>query len=228
MNARLLLLLLSLPLIPTVAEAATPRAATAHYQVTYNGISASGSMSLRPDQDGRRWTYALAMGNSVARIEQATVFRAGTTSFLPLAATRNMRYPLGSRSVTTRFDWSARSAAWTGDVKPGKAGPVPVQPGDVEPLLLNLRLVEDVAAGRPLAYRVVDNGRVKNMRYTRLANQTIQVGGRSMDAIRLFHGDGPKQTVVWLVPGAPFPARILQHEPGGDSVDLRMTSWRPA
>ena len=52
-------------------------------------------------------------------------------------------------------------ARWTGDVKPDRAGPVKLQAGDLDAMLLNLAIVRDVAAGKPLNYRMVDDGRAK-------------------------------------------------------------------
>ncbi len=202
--------------------------ASAQYQVSYNGMDAIGNMALRPASGTQRWTYTLTLGNRVASIEQATVFDASGPRYLPLASSRHLTYPLGRRAVTTRFNWREGRVSWTGDVKPAKRGPVALQRGDMDPLLLNLSLASDAAAGRSLNYRVAENGRVRPMAYTRLRNQDVTVDGKRYSAIRLFHADGAKKTVVWVVPGVPLPVRILQHEPEGDTIDLRMQSWRKA
>ncbi|MBW8811028.1 MAG: DUF3108 domain-containing protein, partial [Lysobacter sp.] len=38
--------------------------------------------------------------------------------------------------------------------------------------------------------------------------------------------NGDKETIAWVVPGMPVPARILQRENGSDAIDLRVQAVR--
>src|SRR3546814_21116453 len=58
------------------------------------------------------------------------------------------------------YDWDKGLATWSGDVKPERAGPVKLQPGDVDARLLNLELARDVQAGEPLDYRKIGRANV--------------------------------------------------------------------
>ncbi len=96
--------------------------------------------------------------------------------------------------------------------------------GDMDALLINLALVRDVAAGKPLSYRLVDNGRAKQLDYRITGTEKIDVGGQSQQATRVVSTDGDKETIAWVVKGMPVPARILQREGGKDALDLRVKS----
>ncbi|MDX1549953.1 MAG: DUF3108 domain-containing protein, partial [Lysobacter spongiicola] len=117
-------------------------------------------------------------------------------------------------------------ASWSGDVKPERSGPIKLQAGDMDALLINLAIVRDLEAGKPLDYRMVDDGRVKQMSYKVAGKESIQVGGQQRQATKVVNTDGDKQTIAWVVDGIPVPARILQREDGKDSIDLRVKSVR--
>ena len=118
-------------------------------------------------------------------------------------------------------------ARWSGDVKPDRAGPVKLQAGDLDAMLVNLALARDVAAGKPLNYRMVDDGRAKQTELHRSpARKQITVGGKPQQATKVSRTDGDKQTIAWVVDGLPVPARILQRKDGKDEMDLRLNSVR--
>jgi hypothetical protein len=211
-------LLLSLVATPTGALEATQ----ARYQVSYNGMSAPGSMSMRPQ--GGRWLVSLEMGNALASIDQATVFDVSSGRLRPLGSSRHVSTPLSRKAIVARFDWRAARATWSGDIKPARAGPVILQAGDVDPLLLNVALVRDALAGKPMRYRMLENGRARTLSYQRLGKVRMTVAGSSREAIKLFAASGSKQYVVWVVPGFGLPVRMIQHEAGGDTIDMRMQS----
>ena len=124
------------------------------------------------------------------------------------------------------YDWAKREACWSGDVKPDRSGPVALQPGDLDAMLVNLAIARDAAAGKPLSYRMVDDGRAKQMTYQVAGKETVTVGGKQQQATKLTRSDGDKQTVVWVVDGFPVPARILQRKGGQDEMDLKLTAVR--
>ena len=68
----------------------------------------------------------------------------------PLSSTDLSRLLVKKKAVNTNFDWGKNQATWSGDVKAGRAGPVALQAGDMDALLVNLAIVRDVAAGKPL------------------------------------------------------------------------------
>ena len=101
-----------------------------------------------------------------------------------------------------------------------------LQDGDLDAMLLNLAIVRDVAAGRPLKYRMVDNGVVRPQAYQTLGKETVTVAGKPRVATKVSRSSEGKQVIVWVVEGLPVPARILQKKDGKDELDLVLQSVR--
>ncbi|HYM86938.1 MAG TPA: DUF3108 domain-containing protein [Pseudoxanthomonas sp.] len=198
---------------------------TADYQASAMGMQGNGQMSITAQGDNR-WQYSLTIKNSLVDLSQKTVFEDDGGVLRPLSSSDVSRLLVKKKSVNTVFDWGKNQAVWTGDVKPDRAGPVALKAGDMDALLVNLAIVRDVAAGKPLNYRMVENGNAKPMSYQVAGKEKITIGGKSRDATKVVRTSGKKEMIVWVVAGMPVPARILQREDGQDSIDLQIKSWR--
>jgi hypothetical protein len=204
---------------------------TADYQVYFQGNpQGAGTMRLAR-LDGNRWKYSLDIKGTSgmaalagADIAQSTTFEVVDGHWRPLSGSDSSKMLFKQSRKTATYDWDAGVASWSGDVKPERAGPVRLRPGDMDAMLLNLALARDVAADKPLQYRMVDDGRVRQLSYTVAGQETITVDGRSRQATKVVRTDGDKQTIAWVVDGLPVPARILQREDGRDELDLRIRS----
>lgn len=216
-------LLLALAVASAPALAVKPF--TADYQASYMGMQATGKMTLAAAGENR-WRYNLSIANSLANLSQTTVFEERGGQWRPLSGTDSSKVLVKKSSKNASYDWSSGVATWNGDVKADRSGPVKLQAGDLDALLVNLALVRDVHAGKPLRYRMVDDGRVRQMNYTVAGKETITVDGKPQQATKVVSAGGEKQTIVWVVDGMPVPARILQREGGKDSIDLRVQSVR--
>jgi hypothetical protein len=212
-----------------LAVASLPAAAieafTAQYQASAMGMQGDGQMSIT-SQGSNRWQYSLTIKNQLVDLSQKTVFDEQKGWLRPLSSADLSRVLVKKKAVNANFDWSKNEATWNGDVKPERAGPVALKPGDMDALLVNLALVRDVAAGKPLSYRMVENGSAKTMSYQVAGKEKITIGGQSRDATKVVRTSGNKETIVWVVPNMPVPARILQREDGQDSIDLQLKAWR--
>ena len=198
---------------------------TADYEANYMGMQANGRMTLAP-AGGERWRYNLSISNQLADLSQTTVFEENGGQWRPISGTDSTKVLIKKTNKVANYDWSTGVASWTGDMKPDRKGPIKLQAGDLDELLINLALVRDVAAGKPLSYRMVEDGRVKQMRYTVAGKESITVGGKPQQATKVVSSNGDKQTIAWVVEGMPVPARILQRENGEDSIDLRVRAIR--
>lgn len=218
-------LLLATALTVASAPALAVKPFTADYQANYMGMQASGRMTLVAAGDNR-WRYNLSISNSLADLSQTTVFEEHAGQWRPLSGTDSTKVLIKKTNKVADYNWSSGTASWSGDMKPDRKGPIKLQSGDMDALLINLALVRDVAAGKPLNYRMVEDGRVKQMRYTVAGKEAIDIGGKSQQATKVVSSNGDKQTIAWVVEGLPVPARILQRENGQDSIDLRVRSVR--
>jgi hypothetical protein len=196
---------------------------TADYQASYMGLQGKGRMTLEPQGDNR-WKYTLSIGSGGIKLDQSTVFEDLDGKWRPLSGTDSSLLLIKKTDKQATYDWDKGVATWSGDVKAERAGPVKLQAGDVDALLLNLELARDVPAGKPLSYRMVEDGRVKQMSYRVVGKDTISVGGKSRAATKVSYANGNKETVAWVVEGLPVPARILQRKDGKDEIDLRIQS----
>ena len=140
--------LLSLLLAAAPAWAVKPF--TADYEASVmGGISADAQMTLA-SAGGDRWNYVLSVDSPVATLRQSTVFEARGGAWRPLSGNDSTQMLIKKSQKNASYDWAKGEARWSGDVKADRAGPVKLQDGDLDAMLLNLAIVRDVAAGKPL------------------------------------------------------------------------------
>ena len=214
--------LLALALAVAPAWAAKPFVAEYRARVM-GGVSADARMSLTSN-GGDRWTYALDIDSPVATLRQATVFEERNGAWRPLSGQDSSQFLMKKSQKNATYDWGKGEARWSGDVKPDRMGPVRLQEGDLDAMLLNLALVRDVGAGQPLKYRMVDNGVVRAQSYQNMGKDTVTVAGKTYSATKVSRSSDNKQVIVWVVDGLPVPARILQKKDGKDELDLVLKS----
>lgn len=196
---------------------------TATYTANYMGLQANGRMTLA-SAGGNRWTYSLDIQSSIAQLSQSTTFEDDGGQWKPLSGSDSSQLLIKQKKTNANYDWASHTATWSGDVKPDQAGPVPLQTGDLDGMLINLAIARDAAAGKPMHYRMVDGGRAKQLDYQVVGKESITIGGQAHEATKVSTASGDKQTLVWIVDGVPVPARILQRKDGKDEIDLRMTA----
>jgi len=196
---------------------------TADYQANYMGIQGIGRMVL-VQAGGSRWRYSLDIGGSMANLNQTTVFEDSNGLWRPISNSDTSAVLVKRKQKNATYDWSRGEARWTGDVKPDRAGPVKLQSGDLDAMLINLAIARDVPTGKPLRYRMVDDGRVKQLNYQVTGKETITVAGKARQATKVTRVDGDKQEMLWVIDGMPVPARILRRKDGQDEMDLQLKS----
>jgi len=208
----------------------------AGYRATFMGLQATANMSLTrvegESEGAERWNYRLEIEGAGARLVQSTLFEAEGDDWRPLGSHDSQvgesgvaRLLVKNRSTESTWDWQRREARWTGDLDPERSAPVPLQPGDLDAMLLNLVLVRDVTARRPLTYRLVDDGRAREQRFQRAGTEEISVGETTHRALKVRREDGNRAITVWIVEGIPVPVRLLQQRKGKDHIDLRLNQW---
>lgn len=197
----------------------------AEYQASYMGMQANGNMTLSQESGGK-WRYTLQVKNQLADLRQSTVFEQAGERLRPLTSQDSSVLLVKKRNVQANYNWTSNQATWTGDVKPERRGPVALRAGDMDALLINLAIARDLAAGRPLTYRMVDEGRIKQMTYRVVGKEQVTVNGRSYEATKVSRVDGNKELLAWVVPEFPVPTRLLQRENGQDALDLTIKSLK--
>jgi hypothetical protein len=196
---------------------------TANYQASYMGMQANGVMTLAAE-GANRWRYSLQIKNPMADLSQSTVFDELAGKLRPLSSHDRSVLLVKRKQVDASYDWNSKQATWSGDVKPERRGPIRLRDGDMDALLINLAIARDLAAGKPLNYRMVDDGRIKPMTYRVVGKENVTIDGKPREATKVSRVDGNKEQIAWIVAGMPVPARLLQRENGQDALDLTIKS----
>lgn len=208
----------ALALAGAPAFAAQPFSAA--YTANYMGMKATGRMAIEPAGNGQ-WQYTLEVRNQLADLVQTTTFDEDGGVLRPLSGSDSNKLLIKKSNRKANYDWSRGVATWSGDVKPDRAGPVQLRKGDLDALLVNLAIARDAAAGKPMRYRLVDNGKARDLSYAIAGKEAVTVNGKSQQATKVVSTSGEKKTTLWVVPGVPVPVRIMQVN-DGDTIDLRI------
>lgn len=220
-----LLLGAALLAIAASAPAGAVKPFSANYTANYMGMQGTGKMTIAA-AGANRWKYSLNIRSNVAQLSQSTTFEDKNGEWRPLSGTDSSLLLIKRSNKTATYDWAKGEARWSGDVKAERAGPVKLKEGDMDALLVNLAIARDAAAGKPMNYRMVDDGRAKQMSWQVAGTESLTIGGTTKEATKVSRSDGDKQTVVWVVEGLPVPARILQRKDGRDQIDLKISSLK--
>ena len=195
----------------------------ADYNANWKGVSAKAKISLSR-ASGNRWNYELSINNSLGSSSQITVFDEQGDTLRPLSGVDSTQLLFKKMQKNATYDWTQNEARWTGDVKPDRSGPVKLQAGDLDGMLINLAIVRDVAAGKSMNYRMVDNGVARPQTYQNMGKDTVTIAGQPRNATKVGRDSDGKQVIVWVVEGIPTPARILQRKDGKDELELTLRS----
>ncbi len=206
----------------------------ANYQVLRAGRALGEATMQVVHGEGPRWRVDLGMhgtgiiGLAGINAEQSTVFDTIGETYRPLTQSTLRRTLFTRKQTIGTYDWPSLSAGWTGDVRKTRRAPVLLQPGDMSGLLINLAIIRDAQPGKVLDYRFVDDGRIRNHRYTVASElETVAVGDIGYNAMRVTRAQGDnEETVIWVVDGVPTPIRMLQRENGVDTYDLRLVDYK--
>lgn len=195
---------------------------TADYTASYMGLQGNARMTLSQGGGGH-WTYALDITAPVAQLSQSTTFEDNGGQWRPLSGHDMTSVLIKKSDKQATYDWSSGQARWSGDVKDDRRGPVALHPGDLDAMLLNLAIVRDVHEGnKSLSYRMVDEGRGKQMTYRVAGKDSVTIDGKQRPATRVEGEDGERETVLWVVDDLPVPARVLRRHNGKDEMDLKL------
>ena len=214
-------LLLSLAAVSAHAGELKPFKAS--YRANYNNMAANATMSLAP-AGANRWTYTMSVQNALMQLNRSSTVDASGAQLRPLANRETINMLIKKKAKQASFDWAGGQASWSGDVKPDRKGPIKLQAGDVDGMTLNLAIVRDALAGKPMRYRLIENGKAKPLAFTSAGKESVTVDGKAMQAVKVSGSDGGDHMTLWVVDGIPVPVRIQQREDDGDTIDLRLQS----
>lgn len=123
--------------------------------------------------------------------------------------------PEEGRRVSVEFDWAAGQAT---NESEGQRWRMDVDAGTQDKLLYQLTLTFDLRRGADtFDYPVADGGRLKNYRFTRLGEETLDSPLGRYRTVKLQHvrGNRGRRTTLWISPELDFmPLRVDQEKDG--------------
>jgi hypothetical protein len=221
-------------LAPALAAAAVPRTYTARYEVLRNGdrlgeatISFSALPNGRYDFTSRtRGSGGLAAVLGVS-IDERSILRwnDGRPETVAYSLAQKVGWKDKARSLTV----DAAAGRITSTDK-GEAVEMPYRAGVLDRHAVSIALMQDLAAGRQgdLEYAVAEKREVQTHRYRTAGTASVDTPMGAMQAVRVDRvresGDG-RSTQFWLSGRHGYlPVRMLQKEPDGESIEMRILS----
>jgi len=229
-------LLASATLLPALALGAMPAPYTAGYEVLRNG-----------DRAGQATVSLKALGGGRAEFRSSTTGSEGLAAIAGAAVEERsiLRWQDGSPE-TVSWEYH-QQVAWKSRDRSLKVDPVarrldlrdkdkryspPYRAGVLDRQSVTVALMQDVAAGRSgvLRYSVPDKDEMGTWVFRTGASERIDTPMGAQHALRVERvreDGGGRSTTLWLAQDRGYvPLRILQKEPDGETIDMRITSLR--
>jgi len=231
---RMAALLLALAPLSALAQLPAPYSAT--YEVRRNGDPlGTATVVFRQLPNGRYELRSHTVGSqglaAIAGVDldEHSVLRLSGDVPETVAYSYRQKMAWKSKSRDIRVDADARRIQYTDkdrDYSP------PYRPGVIDRNAITVALMADVAAGKPgdLQYLIPGKDELETWTYRAGAPERIQSALGSEDAIRverIRESSNGRTTTLWLGRNRGFvPLRILQKEPDGETIEMRITSLR--
>ena len=225
--------LFALLLLPLVATAA-PKPYTAHYEVLRNGerlgeatirfaLLANGRYDLTTSTRGNSGMAAV-LG---VRMDERSILR--WHDGRPETVAYSLAQKIGWKDKQRSLKVDADAGRITSTEK-GKDVTMPYQAGVLDRHAVSIALMQDLAAGAQgdLTYTVAERRAVGMQRFHQAERARLDTAMGTQDVVRVDRvrdsGDG-RTTQFWLAADRGFvPVRMLQKEPNGESIEMRIVS----
>ena len=223
-------------LLPAVALAGAPKPYTARYDVLRNG-----------DRLGEATITFAALPNGRYDFATRTRGSGGLAAVLGVSIDERsiLRWNEGrpetvAYSLAQKVGWKDKARSLRVDAAAGRVTStdkgqeiaLPYSAGVLDRHAVSIALMQDLAAGRmgDLEYTVAERRDVQVHHYRTAGAAPVDTPMGSIDAIRVDRvresGDG-RSTQFWLAGRYGFvPVRMLQKEPDGESIEMRIVSVR--
>jgi hypothetical protein len=230
------LLLAAMLATPALALSAPPPAYTAKYEVRRNddrlGIA---TVVFRALPNGRyEFTSSTVGSEGLAAIAGVAVDERSILRWngdQPESVAYSYRQKLAWKTKVRGMQVDAANGRIDSQDKDHRYSP-PYRPGVLDRNAITVALMQDVAMGKTgdLSYLVPDHEDLETQVYRSAASERLDTALGSQRAIRverIRETANGRSTTLWLGQDKNFvPLRILQKEPNGDTIEMRVTSIR--
>jgi len=209
---------------------ALPPAHQATYTVSKSGMTL-GNMQASLTYADNKYTYLrqtkatglAAMLSGDTLVERSQGLRQGAQ-----LRSQSYLYHHKSKRKDRRDEYSFVSPTQVKGQYKGEAYTLNVPNGTVDPSLLELRVMDDLAANRPLNYNMTERGKLKSYRFQRLGKQTVSVpaGRYQAEVIQVTRDNGERQTTLWLAPELSYAIVKIRHNEEGDIIESALQRYQ--
>lgn len=222
--------IVSLAVCTGFPASAAPTAFQASYSVEKSGLKL-GDMQSTLSYTSNQYTYlkqvkanglaALISGDSVT--ERSNGLRQGVN-----LRSQNYSYHHKSKRKDRRDEFKFTTAAQVTGRFENQNYQLAVPQTTIDPALVELRLMEDIAANRPLNYQVTEKGKLKQYQFKRLGREKVSVpaGEFNAEKIQMARDDNERETILWLAPELNYVPVQIRHNEKGDIIDSRLTQYQ--
>lgn len=222
-------------LAPVLASAAAPQPYTAQYEVRRNG-----------DRLGTATVTFRRLGNGRFELVSDTVGSEGLAAIAGVAVNERSILRWDAQPETVAYDYRqkiafknrTRSLQVDADARrisvtdKDRSYSPPYEPGVLDRNAVVVALMSDLAGGKTgdLQYRIPDKDSIATWTYRPAPSEQVQTAMGAQRAVRVERvresGDG-RTTTLWLGADRNFvPVRMLQREPDGGTIEMRVLSIR--
>ena len=221
-----LLPVLTLLLAPALGFAA-PVPFQASYAVSVNGMTL-GSMDSSLKYTATGYTYQkLTKANGLAAVlsgDTLTERSSGTKQGEQLSAQHYVHHHKNKRKDRRdEFTFTSPTQV-TGQYK-SEPYSISAPANTVDSALLELRLMDDLASGKPLNYQVASRGKIKPYRFQKLGMETLETpaGRYECEKVQVTSDSGDRQTTVWLAPSIDYHIVRAAHRDDDEVIEVTLT-----
>ncbi|MEB4591077.1 DUF3108 domain-containing protein [Candidatus Thiothrix sp. Deng01] len=221
---------IGLLLLTSMAEAA-PQAFQANYTVTAKGMEV-GAMTASLSYANDAYTYQkLTKANGLAAFlsgdtltERSTGNKTGDT-LIPKHYLNHHQ----NRRKDKKDELDFTSPTSVSGTFADNAYKLNVPKGTLDPAVMELALMDALAANQPLSYKVVSRGKLQDYQFRKLGKETIQTpaGAYECEKVEVIHQDNKRQTTLWLAPKLNYAIVQVNHTEDGDLIETRLNSYQP-
>ncbi|MGB1011387.1 MAG: DUF3108 domain-containing protein [Thiolinea sp.] len=222
--------LLLLTFLASPSLSAAPQPFQASYSVIKSGISL-GEMNANLVYSGNQYTYLKqTKASGLAALlsgDKLTERSNGRKNGEHLSAANYLHHHKNKRKDRRdQFNFATPTQV-KGNYK-GAAYSLNVPNGTIDPALLELRIMDDMAANRPLRYRITEKGKFKEYHFRKLGQETLQLpaGEYECDKIHMVRDNGNRVTTIWLAKQLNYVPVKIRHNEKGDIIETQLKSYQ--
>jgi hypothetical protein len=230
------LLIVAMMLLPTLALAALPAPYVANYEVWRNGDRLGQSTVVFKNLPNGRYelTTSTVGSEGLAAIAGVSVDERSIlrwTGKQPETVAYTYRQKMAWKTRERGMQVDAGNARIDTQDKDRNFSP-PYQPGVLDRNAITVALMQDLAAGKTgdLSYLVPDHDELETQVFRATAPETLRTALGEQRVVRVERiretGNG-RTTTLWLGRDKNYvPLKILQKEPDGETIEMRIVSIR--